>query len=217
MAYFNGGYAFKSNKFSESGIRVIRISDFDKNGIKNEKIVRYPYSNDLLKSKINISDIDFISCDENFNEDQYNDSLCKHLEGSKMMHKTKISIGGGKGNNIEPCDILYKNNFIHIKSNGGSSYLSHLFNQATVSCTFLKDSNFRKKFNKKMNELKIDYYLNEDFIPSNYNIVLGIITRSGNTNSRPKIPFFSKVSIKYAKEVIERNLGYKMFIKNIRK
>lgn len=167
--------------------------------------------------KIKISDMDFISCDENFNEDQYNDSLCKHLEGSKMLHKTKISIGGGKGNNIEPCDILYDNNFIHIKSNGGSSYLSHLFNQATISCAFLKDSNFRKKFNEKMNELKIDYHLPEDFNPSNYNVVLGIITRSGNTNSRPKIPFFSKVSIKYAKEVIERNLGYKMFIKNIRK
>ena len=57
LAYFSGGFAFKSNKFSESGVRVIRISDFDKNGIKNDKIVRYPYSDELLKNKIHIFDI----------------------------------------------------------------------------------------------------------------------------------------------------------------
>jgi type I restriction enzyme S subunit len=40
----NGGYAFKSQQYTEQGIRVIRISDFDEHGLKNEKIVRHPYN-----------------------------------------------------------------------------------------------------------------------------------------------------------------------------
>ena len=55
--YLNGGYAFKSNNFSNEGIRVIRISDFDENGIKSKEIKRYPYSNEMDKSKIEVNDI----------------------------------------------------------------------------------------------------------------------------------------------------------------
>ena len=47
LSNINGGYAFKSSLYTESGIRIIRISDFDENGIKNNRIVRYPYSEDL--------------------------------------------------------------------------------------------------------------------------------------------------------------------------
>ena len=52
-----GGYAFKSSKFSKKGIRVIRISDFDEFGIKNNEIKRYPYSSILDKFKISIGNI----------------------------------------------------------------------------------------------------------------------------------------------------------------
>ena len=55
--YLNGGYAFKSSNFSNEGIRVIRISDFDVDGIKNKEIKRYPYSNEMDKSKVEINDI----------------------------------------------------------------------------------------------------------------------------------------------------------------
>lgn len=40
----NGGYSFKSENYSEIGIRIVRISDFNENGFVNSKIVRYPYS-----------------------------------------------------------------------------------------------------------------------------------------------------------------------------
>ncbi|MBK7002956.1 MAG: restriction endonuclease subunit S [Rhodoferax sp.] len=52
VAKINGGFAFKSTKYSDNGIRVVRISDFDENGFKNEKIVRYPYSADLFYFKL---------------------------------------------------------------------------------------------------------------------------------------------------------------------
>ena len=47
IANINGGYAFKSTLYKDRGIRVIRISDFDEQGFKNDKIVRYEYSSEL--------------------------------------------------------------------------------------------------------------------------------------------------------------------------
>lgn len=43
----NGGFAFKSNNYSDDGYRVIRISDFDENGFKDNNIVRHKYTKEL--------------------------------------------------------------------------------------------------------------------------------------------------------------------------
>jgi len=47
----NGGFAFKSSQYIENGIRVIRISDFDEKGFKDDKVVRHQYS-DLLRQYV---------------------------------------------------------------------------------------------------------------------------------------------------------------------
>ena len=52
LCNINGGYAFKSADFTKNGMRVIRISDFDENGFKNNKIVRHNYTDDLFNYKI---------------------------------------------------------------------------------------------------------------------------------------------------------------------
>ena len=57
MSYTNGGYAFKSSDYTQEGIRVIRISDFNNNGILNDEIVRYPYNTTLEPFKIKENDI----------------------------------------------------------------------------------------------------------------------------------------------------------------
>ena len=44
VSNINGGYSFKSENYSEIGIRIVRISDFNENGFVDKKIVRYPYS-----------------------------------------------------------------------------------------------------------------------------------------------------------------------------
>lgn len=49
IAYVNGGFAFKSKEFSEEGVRVIRISDFNERGFIDNKIVRHKY-NETLES-----------------------------------------------------------------------------------------------------------------------------------------------------------------------
>lgn len=48
ISRINGGYSFKSTEYTEKGIRVIRISDFNENGFVNSKIVRYKDS-DAIK------------------------------------------------------------------------------------------------------------------------------------------------------------------------
>lgn len=72
----------------------------------------------------------------------------------------------------------------------------------------LLDVNFRDEANKKIGKIIFD----DNFIPNIYTIVLAIITK--NSCERPKIPFFSKVSIQYAIDGLRRK-GYKVKIKNI--
>lgn len=52
IAEINGGFAFKSSKYTNEGVRVIRISDFDEVGFKDAKIVRHPFSKELDKFKL---------------------------------------------------------------------------------------------------------------------------------------------------------------------
>ena len=54
--------------------------------------------------------------------------------------------------------------------------------------------------------------IDNDFKPSNYTIVLGIISKYNE--ARPRIPFFSKVAIRYTVKTL-LNLGYRIEIKNI--
>jgi type I restriction enzyme S subunit len=48
VSLINGGFAFKSSQYVQDGVRVIRISDFDEKGFKNDKVVRYTFSEDLV-------------------------------------------------------------------------------------------------------------------------------------------------------------------------
>lgn len=59
ISTFNGGYAFKSENYvtKENGVRVLRISDFDENGIKDKNPVYYPYNSELENYKLSINDI----------------------------------------------------------------------------------------------------------------------------------------------------------------
>lgn len=142
-------------------------------------------------------------------EDDYNEKLSNALEGSILFDKETIRIKGMGRSSIEVCDVYTKNNeFIHVKKNGGSSYLSHLFNQAAVSGEMLLDEEFRKQVNIKIGKS----IFNENFNSNNYKIILAIITKYND--SRPKIPFFSKVAIRYAIDGLKRK-GYSVEIKNI--
>ena len=52
ISSITGGFAFESSKYVDEGIRVIRISDFDEKGFKEDKIVRYRYTDDLEQYRL---------------------------------------------------------------------------------------------------------------------------------------------------------------------
>lgn len=52
-----GGYAFKSSKYIENGVRVIRISDFNENGLLDKDKKFYQEESSLSKYLINSNDI----------------------------------------------------------------------------------------------------------------------------------------------------------------
>lgn len=47
LALLTGGFAFKSSQYTQEGTRVIRISDFDERGLKDDKVVRHEYNDKL--------------------------------------------------------------------------------------------------------------------------------------------------------------------------
>ena len=57
LAVINGGYAFKSTDYSQNGVRVVRISDFNENGFVNTKIVRHPYTKEYEPFLLEPNDI----------------------------------------------------------------------------------------------------------------------------------------------------------------
>lgn len=144
-------------------------------------------------------------------EDDYNTALVKELDNALLLHRCTIPTVG-QGNSIEPCDVLWNNKIIHIKRNGGSSLLSHLFNQALVSSQIWLDSSERQKIKAELIKKGYNDVIPERFNSADYEIVIAIINKF--TEERPKIPFFSKVAICFTIKNI-KNFGFKVSIKNI--
>lgn len=176
---------------------------------------------DRVNSEYNTIPLSNLSCipyfpngNPNYSENNYNEELSLSINNSKLIHKIgEIPYGGGQGNVIEVCDILTETReLLHIKKNTGSAPLSHLFNQAVVSAEALLDSGFREKWNNKLNSFGWNDCIDANFDPTRYTIVIGIINKYND--ERPRIPFFSRVSIRFASKTI-RNMGYNICLKNI--
>lgn len=166
---------------------------------------------------IELSDLNFIDYNSDMkDEDEYNEQLSNSLIDAYLIHQIgEIPFGGGSGNKIELCDVMTNDNkLIHIKKNRSSAYLSHLFNQATVSAELLLDNTFRNSVNLKMKHFQFSKEFPKDFKTMDYTIIIGIINKYHE--ERPRIPFFSKVSLRYAIDRM-KNLGYKVQLKNINK
>jgi len=177
----------------------------------------YEIEKDFVKSinkeyeSINIANIDLIKSSQNITEKDYNELVVNSNKDKYYLMDAKNIMYGGGYNRIELCDILTKDNkLIHVKKYGGSSVLSHLFNQGLVSAELIKgDRDFIIEANNKIT--KSDFKINEN---NKYEIVYAIITN--DDNDRPNIPFFSKVSIN---NVVKRlkNMEYDVSIKNIKR
>jgi uncharacterized protein (TIGR04141 family) len=158
------------------------------------------------------SDIDLPNCKKDMNESQY----IKWVGDNKdyaCLDKVNMSYDGHSS--IEFCDLFSKDNkIIYIKRYGGSLVFNNLFSQAVISGRlFLTDRNFRKKINSKlMDDYKMKDADNKKIDSSKYQIIFGVISSSGKESI--EVPFFSKVSLRNARKMLEA-FGYSVFMKKI--
>ncbi len=113
-----------------------------------------------------------------------------------LMDADNISLPGA-ASSVEPCD-LYRSGkeLIHVKRYGGSSVLSHLFNQGLVSGELLqRDREFREKFNEKLPAALKMHSVEKMPDRGEYTVVYAIISEQGEGLI---VPFFSKISLKHA-------------------
>ena len=127
-------------------------------------------------------------------EQHYNQRVSEQSDGHfALMDRKQINHGGGSSS-IEFCDLLSaEKEIIHVKNYSGSSVLSHLFHQGTVSAFLTAgDLAFRRKVN---DELPDSHKVPEDgtFQTSDYEVVYAVGTRTPMTFD---LPFFSKVSLR---------------------
>jgi uncharacterized protein (TIGR04141 family) len=147
-------------------------------------------------------------------EDQYNKRIYEKSNGEfALMDRKQIRHGGGSSS-IEFCDLFSKDRkIIHVKNYSGSSVLSHLFHQGTVSAVMTAgDLSFRKKVNAL---LPATHRIPEDgiFKTSDYEVVYAIGTREPIGF---ELPFFSKVSLRNSVQQL-RVSGYKVSFTKIKK
>ena len=120
---------------------------------------------------------------------------------------------GGGNSAVEFCDILTQDHqLVHIKRYGGSSSLSHLFQQGTVSAElFREDETFREKVNNIVPE---DFQRADPQVTpmqDEYEVIFVIINK---TDRELDLPFFSKISLQAAARRL-RAYGYKVSFQRV--
>jgi uncharacterized protein (TIGR04141 family) len=123
------------------------------------------------------------------------------------MDRKEVMVGGGHSR-VEFCDLFSKaNDIVHVKRYGGSSVLSHLFNQAVVSADcFLNEPAFRAGVNRFLPSAYKLPNTSISPVPSKYTVCFAIMSKESGPL---ELPFFSKVSLRYAVKNLRR-LGFKV-------
>lgn len=113
-----------------------------------------------------------------------------------LMDRRLIYHGGGSSS-IEFCDLYTTDKkLIHVKKYSGSSVLSHLFSQGTVSARlFLSDAEFREKVNNELPDSHKFGDAGENPIASQYEVVF-VVATNHKGEGEPKLPLFSKITLK---------------------
>lgn len=148
-------------------------------------------------------------------EEEYNKRVANtDPEAFALMDRKTIPVGGGYSR-VEFCDLYTDGReMIHIKRYGGSSMLSHLFAQGTVSGQlFVTDPEFRKT----VNSLLPRSHKVSDSAPrpdtSLFTVVFAVVSRE--EGAALTLPFFSRLNLKHAARLLH-GFGYKVAVAKIR-
>lgn len=159
-----------------------------------------------------VSDIELPICHEK--EGEYNIRVQNESNGQILSMDTKLISSGVVGNGIEVCDLYTRNHqLIHIKRYGGSSVLSHLFNQGYVAANMLMQKDFRIKLNQHEDFRLFDRIEEDNFNQRDYEVIFAVLSKY--EENPPHIPFFSKITFKHITTSLN-NLGYKVSVKSIK-
>lgn len=164
------------------------------------------------------------------NEGPYNELAAESSSDYLLLDKRTVRVGGVTSP-IEICDVLAADgSFIHIKRKLGSSSLSHLFAQGTVSADlFLTSREYREATSEviraqesaRANSTGDDAFVGRfsgfdiDGIRSaDYVVVYGIIANWGDRSVAEALPFFSKVNLRRHAVDLHR-MGYRVELARI--
>lgn len=130
-------------------------------------------------------------------ETAYNKRVAKKSKGRlALLDRKLVRIGGSP---VETCDLYSSaREFIHVKRYGGSSVLSHLFAQGSVSAnSFAQDADYRAEFNKLLPASHKLADSNQRPDPSKFEIVYAVVSNSGDPIDQ-SLPFFSRLNLRNA-------------------
>lgn len=174
------------------------------------------YAAEVLRyyNEADISNIQIPDCGIDMAEKDYNTVAADSFQDAVKWDCSLIN--PFKETTFEVCDIYDKttDSFIHVKKNTGSSALSHLFLQGSVSGDLMTAKKVRHELLVRKPEMNPNV-LESNYDASRYSIVYGIIEKGNDNDDRPSIPFFSKVSFRQVSRVL-RNIGYSVKLKSIK-
>jgi uncharacterized protein (TIGR04141 family) len=150
-------------------------------------------------------------------EGAYNERVCQTLGDSARLMDRQPFRATESQDPIEFCDILLSTKkIIHVKRKSGSSTLSHLFNQGSVSGELLQaDEGFRTEVRKSLASDPVFSGIipARDLQPSLYEIAYAIMAPPPRGN-RHFLPFFSQVSFRRAAEHLSAR-GYEVSLTRV--
>jgi len=139
---------------------------------------------------------------EDETEGDYNARVASMAPNEFVLMDKKMVYLKDAASPVEACDLYrHANEFIHVKRYGGSSVLSHLFNQGLVSGElFQMQREYRMLLNKKLPTERNLIDVDVRPAPRAYRVVYAIISES---DAPLTIPFFSKISLKHCTSRLE--------------
>ena len=135
-------------------------------------------------------------------ENWFNIELVSHLTANGMtallLDRKTVTLRGRTP--IEVCDVLATGvageyELIHVKYKYGSSALSHMLSQGSVSAEMLMDPSFRVAANRKIQNPALKFPKDDTYDPRAYTVAYGIISKKSSSGSF-SIPLFSKINLK---------------------
>ena len=165
---------------------------------------------------IESSDVELISAREGQPEKKYNEKAADGSDRLLNMDREYFSFGTAR-TKIEFCDLLSKRGkFIHVKRGVGSSTLSHLFSQGTVSAEAFAYEQASRRALRNHVGADSDFNVFPDKPPtcSDYEVCYAIISPKSISDWGATLPFFSNVNLRQRTRRLRR-MGFNVTLKHI--